>query len=193
MNVVLLTTIASPDVASEIMTQGTIAGLGLSPTLFKNIATDDPSKDLFTALALPDEFTATLLVGHSDIQRLARNVGVIVAHEMGHAMGLEHTQVRGNLMTQFGADRVCLPGLDDSQVGQLWSAASSLAPPEGWRALLDVRRTITARALARNRWRACRAATLLARVLPIRHRARRARRGTDNTVVDDPLLCPKPE
>src|SRR5688572_9587065 len=55
-NIIVLEHIASPYVAK--MLEGRLfVGLGLSPALFTNIAENDPSKNLFEALALPKAFT----------------------------------------------------------------------------------------------------------------------------------------
>jgi hypothetical protein len=140
-DVVILDQIASPDVASQITTGGVIAGLGLSPALFRNLAANDPSKDLFTALALPADFTPTLFVGHSDVTKLARNAEAIVAHEMGHALGLEHATDPGDLMTQGQGNEACLPGLTNDQVAQLRTMADTVSP-EGVQFLLDAKKAV---------------------------------------------------
>lgn len=146
--VVLLERIASPDVQAQLSSTGVIAGLGVSPVLFRNIAADDPQRDLFAALQLPEAFTATLFVGHADVVKIAQNPEVIVAHEMGHALGLQHTQTSGNLMTQYQGNQTCIPGLVTDQVEQLRGAAGVVALPEGWQLLLDAKRTIVERAIA---------------------------------------------
>lgn len=150
-NVVVLPAIASPDVARQLQDTGVIAGLGISPTLFQNIADDDDSKNLFDLLALPADFTPTLFIGHDDIVALAQNPDEIVAHEMGHALGLEHTTQPGDLMTPYQADQKCRPVLTDTEVEQLRSAATQLLARsaalhtrEGWRALVDARNQVVA-------------------------------------------------
>jgi hypothetical protein len=153
-NVVILGQIASPDVAAQFM-GGVIAGLGLSPTLFKSIAADDPSKDLFELIGLGDDFTPTLFVGHDDVTRLAKSPDVIVAHELGHAMGLQHTKAEGDLMTQYSGSRSCLPGLTDTEIDVLKStgaliAENGLAEACGWNRLFTIRDAM-ARAVAHVR------------------------------------------
>lgn len=129
-NVVVLDHIASPDVAAS-FSGGVIAGLGLSPTLFANIAADDASKNLFELIGLGPDFTPTLFVGHGDVVRLARSPDVIVSHELGHAMGLQHTQAQGDLMTQFSASKECLPGLTDKEIEVLKRTGTFLRSDDG--------------------------------------------------------------
>lgn len=148
-DVVVLEHIASPDVAAE-LNGGIIAGLGISPALFKNVSASDSSKDLFTSLGLPDEFTATLFVGHTDIVKFAGNPDGIVAHEMGHALGLQHTTDPGNLMTQGQATQACVPGLTADQVAQLKSAGAIVGAGDGWQLLLDAKKSVVENAIARR-------------------------------------------
>jgi Matrixin len=150
-DVVVLQHIASPDVQSQLAGSGVIAGLGLSPVLFRNIAADDANKDLFAALALPDDFAATLFVGHEDIVRIAQNPEGIVAHEMGHALGLQHTQEPGNLMTQYQANQRCIPGLTADQIAQLRGTAMRVSVSESWERVLGVKRTIVERLISSGR------------------------------------------
>lgn len=151
-SVVVLTHIASPDVAASFQ-GGVIAGLGLSPTLFKNVAADDPSKNLFELIGLGEDFTPTLFVGHADVVALAKSPDVIVAHELGHAMGLQHTQDPGNLMTQFAASNACIPGLDDAEIAVLKSTGALLAAPDAncaWRRLFEIRDAVVRAVLAQR-------------------------------------------
>lgn len=148
-NVVILDSIASPDVAAS-FSGGVIAGLGLSPTLFKAVAADDPSKNLFDLIGLGEDFTPTLFVGHGDVTRLAKSPDVIVAHELGHSMGLQHTKEPGNLMTQYSASTACLPGLTDAEIDVLKSTGAQLGDACAWHRLFDVRDAVVRAVLARN-------------------------------------------
>ena len=148
-NVVILEHIASPDVAAS-FSGGVIAGLGLSPTLFKAVAADDPSKNLFELIGLGDDFTPTLFVGHDDVTRLAKSPDVIVAHELGHSMGLQHTKEPGNLMTQYAASTACLPGLTDAEIDVLKSTGALVGDPCAWHRLFDIRDAVVRALLARR-------------------------------------------
>jgi hypothetical protein len=151
-NVVVLTHIASPDVAASFQ-GGVIAGLGLSPTLFKNVAATDASKNLFELIGLDENFTPTLFVGHADVVALAKSPDVIVSHELGHAMGLQHTQDPGNLMTQFAASNACIPGLDDAEIAVLESTGGLLATRDAgcaWQRLFEIRDSVVRAVLSAN-------------------------------------------
>ena len=148
-NVVIIDQIASPDVAAQFK-GGVLAGLGLSPTLFKNVAAGDSSKDLFELIGLEESFTPTLFVGHEDVTRLAKSPDVIVAHELGHAMGLQHTQGAGDLMTQYAASNACLPGLTDGEIDVLKSTGGLIEASCAWHQLFEVRDSVVRAVLARQ-------------------------------------------
>lgn len=152
-NVVVLAHIASPDVAASFQ-GGVIAGLGLSPTLFKNVAADDPSKNLFELIGLGDDFTPTLFVGHTDVVALAKSPDVIVSHELGHAMGLQHTTAPGDLMTQYAASNACIPGLTDDEIEVIRSTGAALGAPGAgcaWQRLFDLRDSVVRAVLAQGK------------------------------------------
>ena len=76
---------------------------------------------------------------------------MVVAHEMGHALGLEHVNVDGNLMMPRLPIGRCTLGLDDEQVGTL--RTTSLVTPfaeESWRVLAALHGRLVTRAIARN-------------------------------------------
>lgn len=154
-NVVVVEHIFSPGLANSLAFESgdrsVVVGLGISPALFKNIAADDPSTNLFEAIGLDEDFAQTLVVGHIDVTTLAQNPDAIVAHELGHSMGLQHTKEPGNLMTQFSASSKCLPGLTDKEVNALKSAATVIDTSCAWRRILDLRASMVRTALARVR------------------------------------------
>jgi hypothetical protein len=148
-NVVIIDQVASPDVAAS-FNGGVIAGLGLSPTLFRNVAADDPSKNLFELIGVGEDFTPTFFVGHADVVRLAKSPDVIAAHELGHAMGLQHTKQPGDLMTQLAASNACLPGLTDREVDILKSTGGLIEASCAWERLFTVRDSVVRAVLARQ-------------------------------------------
>ncbi len=152
-NVVVLETITSPDVRT-MFSGGTIVGLGLSPALLRNIAEDDPSSDLFAKLRLPQDFTPILFLGAKDIKRLASNPAGTVAHEMGHALGLQHTKEPGNVMTQGQAGVACASALTKEQVDEVAAVADRIEDPkvvaESYETIVHVRDAIVTAVLARR-------------------------------------------
>ena len=151
-NVVVLAHIASPDIAAQFQ-GGVIAGLGLSPTLFKNVAADDPSRNLFELIGLGEDFTPTLFVGHTDVVALAKSPDVIVSHELGHSMGLQHTTAKGDLMTQFAASNACIPGLSDDEIEVIKTTSASLGVSSAscaWQRLFDLRDSVVRAVLAQR-------------------------------------------
>ncbi len=139
-SIVVLGRVTAPDIARQL--EGVIGGLGLSPRLFRDIAAGDGNKNLFELMALPEDFTPTLFLGHDDITRFSANRDGIVSHEMGHALGLQHTSVAGNVMTQGQTKQSCVPGLDGAQVAQLRQGLTEEdvhATRESWEKLFDLR------------------------------------------------------
>jgi hypothetical protein len=101
-NMVVVRQIVSPELAGLLQLPGEIAGLGLSPLVLQRVSTSDPQGDLYRLLDLPAAFTPTLFIGHEPIDRLVGDAYNIVAHEMGHTLGLPHDETPGNLMVQAG-------------------------------------------------------------------------------------------
>ena len=116
-NVVVITAIADR-ATNELLLPGggVIAGLGLSPALLDTIRADDAQADLYTLLDLDRDFTPTLFVGHDTLKLYDRRPDNIIAHELGHALGLPHTTAPGYLMTQ-GQDLIdCSGTLTDEEL-----------------------------------------------------------------------------
>jgi hypothetical protein len=117
-NVTAIDQIVAPEMVTPLgIAPGTyIVGLGLSSTLIDQLSADSSSgTTLNTMLNIDSDFTPTLFVGHTDIARLTGNFDLVVAHEMGHALGLPHVTDAGNLMQQ-GGSLDCRPWLSQDQV-----------------------------------------------------------------------------
>ncbi len=129
-NVVVLEHVMSPELESALFgsSSTTIVGFGISPLLFDRASADDPSQDLYEMINLADDFAPTLFIGRADLGILPGSPDNIVAHEMGHALGLPHSKQPFNLMTP-GQNRDCNEPLSASQIAQIrtgeaWSAPS---------------------------------------------------------------------
>jgi len=94
---------------------GSVAGLGISPTLLAAEEQDDPNIEMTKLLGLSESFKPSLFVGHQVLLEYSPDyIDYIIAHEMGHALGLQHVYNTGNLMKQGGYD--CRPYLEEWQL-----------------------------------------------------------------------------
>jgi hypothetical protein len=131
-NVVAIDQIVSPEMVKALeIEQGTvIVGLGLSASLIARLAAEDSAgESLNTMLNIGVAFTPTLFVGHTDIARLTGNFDLVVAHEMGHALGLPHVTDSGNLMEQGGSLK-CRPWLSQSQIDIMGPLSDVVLTPD---------------------------------------------------------------
>lgn len=119
-NVVVLEHVMSPELELALFgsSNAMIVGFGISPLLFDRASADDPSQDLYEMTNLGDDFAPTLFIGRADFGALPGSPDNIVAHEMGHALGLPHSIEPYNLMTP-GQNRDCNEPLSSSQVAQI--------------------------------------------------------------------------
>ena len=102
---------------------GDLVGLTLAPQLLSEVEPEDPRARIVAQLGL-EAFDATVLLSERHLRRL-EGVGFVgaVAHELGHALGLEHHDERHNLMAR--GRHLCLPGLDEAQVEALRERSSA--------------------------------------------------------------------
>jgi hypothetical protein len=130
-NVVILDQIVAPESLSMMgLDDSVIVGLGLSWALINYLSATDPSAgSLNTMLQINGDFTPTLFIGHTDIARLTGNFDLVVAHEMGHALGLPHVTDSGNLMEQ-GGSLTCRHWLDQNQIDMMGPFANIMLTPE---------------------------------------------------------------
>ncbi len=144
-NVVVLERFADEEIEGLVPPFLVIGGLGISPTLLQRSEDQQATGDLRRMLGLPMSFTPTLFVFDEPIREHVAYPDEIVAHEMGHALGLAHTDERGNLM-QESSDGKCLPWLSKEQAGQLvgvqalarlWAGPNALLLPDLLRSFVD--------------------------------------------------------
>jgi hypothetical protein len=144
-NVVVLAQVISPELEQLLGMPLEIAGLGLSPTLLATVNAEDPQSDLYELLGLPPSFTPTLFVASGVIRKYTQYPDNIVSHEMGHALGLVHTQWYGNLMTQ-GSPFDCRTVLEPDQAEAV-TLPHVVSPIPGYRLLFELRRRVLDRVL----------------------------------------------
>ncbi|HYO94755.1 MAG TPA: hypothetical protein VER33_09590 [Polyangiaceae bacterium] len=117
-DLVLIQQIVAPELADYLQLDGTLVGLGLSPTLLRRQAASSQPSAINSLLHRDDEFTPTVFLGHADIVRLVGQSDAVVAHELGHALGLLHWNEDGNLMAESGPFD-CRRWLGEEQVGMM--------------------------------------------------------------------------
>jgi hypothetical protein len=115
-NVVLLKHIAAWDFSAEYGDAWGIAGLGLSEALVNSDAAYDLGVSLADILNESD-FSPTVFIGVNLVDFILRDPDVVIAHEFGHAYGLEHVDNTDNLMNPEAVD--CNQSLSSSQLSMI--------------------------------------------------------------------------
>jgi|GEM_PF-1952490 len=131
-NVAVIDQIIAPEMVKALgIEEGmVVVGLGLSSSLLDRLEAEDPNAaSLNTLLSIDSDFTPTLFVGHTDIARLTGNFDLVVAHEMGHALGLPHVTDSGNLMEQ-GGSLECRPWLGQDQIDIMGPLSEVVLTPD---------------------------------------------------------------
>lgn len=160
-NVVVIQQIIAPELVKYLQLEGTVVGLGLSSALIERQQTDPGAPTLNTLFEIDGDFTPTLFVGHTDLRRLTRQSDTIVAHELGHALGLTHAVEPENLMAP--AARVdCRGWLSSEQIAMMgpfeaapaaeyrWREAHDHPPPSAKLAVQDLPRAVVRQVLRRR-------------------------------------------
>lgn len=119
-NLVILDHLMSPELSAALFpgSSETIVGFTVSPALFNRVSASDPEYDLYGMTGLTVDFTPTVFIGRADVGDLAGSPDNVIAHEMGHALGLVHTTDAGNLMVP-GQNRACEETLSAEQLTEL--------------------------------------------------------------------------
>ncbi len=147
-NLVVIAEILDPRLASLLDFKGELAGLGLSPTLLHLISSDDPTKNLYTSIGIEGEFTPTLILGHRTITKYLAVPDAVIAHEMGHAMGLQHVDDLNNLMYPKASPSTCRPVLVSEQTKGLVGTdpmAMRVNDLESWQQITRLSKTLVSR------------------------------------------------
>jgi hypothetical protein len=128
-NIIVIPQIVDPELKPVLDLKGEVVGLGISAALIERVGSEEPGLSFYELFGIDMQFTPTLLVGHRTIVRYLAEPDAVVAHEMGHALGLPHVDAAGNLMQPI-ADPRCRGGLLQEQVELMGPFQSHVGDPD---------------------------------------------------------------
>jgi hypothetical protein len=116
-NLVVLQHLVSPTLGQYLFGSDSplIFGFGISPELLARADDGDPEHDVWEMTGLSADFAPVLLIGEADLAAYEGTTDNVVAHELGHCLGLPHSADAGNLMTP-GQSSECDEPLSAEQV-----------------------------------------------------------------------------
>ncbi len=93
---------------------GDVMGLGISPELMERTREDSPSQAWLQAAGLDGDFTPTLIVSMRSIRGQGeQELGITLVHELGHALGLPHSEGGLDFMAEIPPP--CIPEMTTEQ------------------------------------------------------------------------------
>jgi hypothetical protein len=116
-NLALVERVVEPTLAAELSIPGEITGFGFSPAFLDRLRESGAEDDLAVLLELPEAFTPSMFQAQSSLATDDYPDNA-VAHEMGHALGLPHTDEPDNLMYP-SVGHHCRATLSEEQLSRL--------------------------------------------------------------------------
>jgi hypothetical protein len=128
-NMVVLEHVVAPELSAYLFngSAANIIGFAISPALFAQVSASDPEYDLWEMTGVTGDFTPALFMGDADVHALPGSADNVIAHEMGHALGLPHSTQPANLMMP-GQNRPCEEALSPDQLAEIRQDVSDQVP-----------------------------------------------------------------